>query len=281
MTNGSSLSRRQLLAAIGGVGLLAAAPRVAGALGREPSFTRYTYAQSVEGGPNLRVAWYERYNGALLEESNRFGGRAPLTNSSDSFNESAAAGAFVDVTGPDAVDAGPVLSIPNAHPGDEGLLVIGLRAEEADARAWLRVTASEFAENSLVEPEVSDGDAPTAGDPAVEGGELQDHVDVELWYDTGRLGVGGCNGLRDFSEEAVIGRGTLAAVDVALDGGVPLDFGVVEAACIPEGAQRCLALRWAIDPAVNNVIQSDSARLDIAVAVTACGDTTNPFEGSV
>jgi len=274
MTHGSPLSRRRLLAAIGGVGLLAAAPRVAGALSQDPSFTRYTYAQSVDGGPNLRVAWYERYNGTVIEESNRFGGRAPLTNSSDSFNESAEAGAFVDVTGPDAVPAGPVLAIPNAHPGDEGLLLIGLRAEEADARAWLRVTASEFAENSLVEPERTDGDTST------DDGELQDYVDVELWYDTGRLGVGGCNGLRDITEEAVIGSGTLAAVSDDLDAGVLLDFGIVEAACIPADTQRCLALRWAIDPAVNNVIQSDSARLDIALVVTACDDTTNPFGAS-
>ncbi|MFC7173670.1 hypothetical protein ACFQL0_10580 [Haloplanus litoreus] len=274
MTHGSSLSRRRLLTAIGGVGLLAAAPRVAGRLREDPSFTRYTHAQSADGGPNLRVAWYERYNGTVLEESNRFGDRAPLTNSSAAFNDSAEAGAFVDVTGPDAVPAGPVLDIPNAHPGDEGLLLIGLRAEDADARAWLQVTASEFAENSLVEPERTDGDT------SVDDGELQDYVDVELWYDTGRLGVGGCNGRRDFTEEAVIGSGTLATVGGDLDAGVLLDFGIVEAACIPAGAQRCLAIRWTIDPSVNNVIQSDSARLDIAFAVTACDDTTNPFGAS-
>ena len=135
MTHGSSFTRRQLLTAIGGVGLLAGGARVAGALRREPTFTRYTYAQSVDGGPNLRVAWYERYNGAVLEESNRFSDTAPLTNTSESFNESADAGSFVDVTGPDAVAAGPVLSIPNAHPGDEGLLLIGLRAERAVSAA--------------------------------------------------------------------------------------------------------------------------------------------------
>ena len=272
MTHGSPLSRRQLLAAIGGVGLLAAAPRVAGALREDPSFTRYTYAQSVDGGPNLRVAWYERYNGTVLEESNRFDGRTPLTNSSESFNESADAGAFVDLTGPDAVSTGPVLSIPNAHPGDEGLLLIGLRAEDADARAWLQVTAGEFAENSLVEPERADGD--TTADT----GELQDYVDVELWYDTGRLGIGGCNGLRDFTEEAAVGSGTLATVSANLDTGVLLDFGIVEAACIPAGTQRCLGFRWSIDPAVTNVIQSDSARLDIAFVVTECAETTNPFD---
>ena len=271
MTHGSPLTRRKLLAAIGGVGLLAAGPRVVGAMGHDPAFTRYTYAQST--GPNLRVAWYERYNGTLTEESNRFTDGAPLTNDSDSFNASGDAGRFVDVTGSDAVAAGPVLSIPNAQPGDEGLLLIGLRAEGADARAWLSIEASEFAENSLVEPERA------AGDTTTDAGELQHHVDVECWYDTGRLGVGGCNGRRDFSEEAVVAAGTLAEVSDALAGGVPLTFGLVDDPCIDAETQRCLALRWRIDPSVTNVIQSDSARLDIAFAATACDETTNPFGG--
>lgn len=272
MTHGSPFTRRELLAAIGGVGLLAAGPRVASALRRDPAFTQYTYAQT--SGPDLRVAWYERYNGTLVEESNRFSGGDPLTNSSESFNESGDAGRFVNVTGSDAVAAGPVLSIPNAHPGDEGLLLIGLRAEDAPARVWLSVTAFDFAENSLVEPERADGDT-----DADDVGELQDFVDVECWYDTGRFGVGGCNGDRDFSEEAVVAAGTLAEVSDALTDGVALDFGVVGDACIDAGTQRCLALRWRIDPAVTNVIQSDSARLDIAFAATTCDDTTNPFGG--
>lgn len=270
----SSLSRRELLAGIGAVGLLAAGPRVASALRGEPPFTRYTYAQTTDGGPDLRVAWVERYNGVLLEESNALTGGAPLQNTSESFNESGGAGRFVDRTGPDAVGAGPVVSIPNAHPGDEGLLLVGLRAEDADARVWLSVTASEFAENTLVEPEVVDGDVPGPE------GELQDHVEVELWYDTGRLGIGACNGVRDPTEEAVVPAGTLAEVGASLADGTPLDFGLVERACIPAGSQRCLAFRWRIDPTVTNVVQSDSARLDVAIAATACDDTTNPFGGT-
>mgnify|MGYP006279450613 FL=1 len=276
MTHGSPFTRRELLAAIGGVGLLAAAPRVAGALRPDPGFTQYTYAQT--SGPDLRVAWYERYNGTRLEESNRFTDGGPLTNTSDAFNESGDAGRFVDVTGPNAVTAGPVLSIPNAHPGDEGLLLIGLRAEDADARAWLSITAYDFAENSLTEPERTAGDT-TTDDTATDAGELQHHVDVTCWYDTGRFGVGGCNGSRDFSEEAVVAAGTLAEVSDALSGGVLLDFGLVEGACIDAGTQRCLALRWRIDPSVTNVIQSDSVRLDVAFAATTCDDTTNPFGG--
>ncbi|AZH25394.1 hypothetical protein [Haloplanus aerogenes] len=270
MTHGSPLTRREILAAIGGVGLLAAGPRVAGALGSDPSFTQYTYAQT--SGPDLRVAWYERYNGVLQEESNLFSDGPPLTNSSDAFNQSGDAGRFVDVTGTDAVATGPVLSIPNAQPGDEGLLLIGLRAEDAAARVWLSVSAYDFAENSLVEPERAEGDTDDEG-------ELQDYVDVECWYDTGRLGVGGCNGERDFTEEAVVAAGTLAEVSDALTGGVPLDFGLVGDACIEADTQRCLALRWRIDPAVTNVIQSDSASLDIAFAATTCDDATNPFGG--
>jgi hypothetical protein len=272
MTHGSPLSRRKLLAGIGVAGLLAAGPRLASAVNGEPPFTRYTYAQTAGQGPNLRVAWYERYNGTLSEESNRFAGGTPLENTSDAFNASGDSGRFVDVTGTDAVDAGPVLSIPNAQPGDEGLLLVGLRAEDADARAWLRVTST-FDENGIVEPERTDGDS------SLDRSELQDYVDVELWYDTGRFGVGGCNGLRDVTEEAVVSAGTLDAVTGALADGVLLDFGLVDDVCIPEDSQRCLALRWRIDAGVDNVIQSDSARLDVEFVVTACDDTTNPFGG--
>jgi len=272
MTHGSPLTRREILAAIGGVGLLAAGPRVAGALRRDPSFTQYTYAQSTDGGPDLQVAWYETYNGTLQEESNRFTGGDPLTNASDSFNESGDSGRFVDVTGtdPDTVDPGPVLSIPNALPGDQGLLLVGLRAETAPARAWIGVTYA-AAENGILEPELDDGDDTAEG-------ELQDYVDVELWYDTGRGGLGGCNGVRDFTEEAVVDAGTLAAVGDALAEGVLLDFGVVGDPCIDADSQRCLALRWSVDPEVDNVIQSDSVRFDITVAATTCDDASNPFE---
>jgi len=267
MTNGSSFTRRELLAAIGGVGLLAAAPRVAGALSTDPSFTRYTYAQSTDSGPDLRVAWYERYNGTLLDESNQLSGDAPLTNSSDSFNASGDSGQFVNVTGPDAVQTGPVLSIPNAHPGDDGLLLVGLRAENAPARAWLRVTA-EYAENGRVEPEIAAGDDDDEG-------ELQDYVTTEFWYDTGPFG--GCNGSRSLTEAAVVPAGTLADVAGSLEAGVGLDFGIAGRACIPEDEQRCLALRWHIDPDVGNVIQSDSVVLDAEFVATTCDDTSNPF----
>lgn len=261
-----------MLAAIGGVGLLAAGPRVVGALRRDPSFTQYTYAQSTDGGPDLRVAWYETYNGTLQEESNRFTGGDPLTNTSDSFNRSGDAGRFVDLTGmdPDTVDPGPVLAIPNALPGDEGLLLIGLRAEHAPARAWLGVSYT-TAENGILEPERADADDTAEG-------ELQDYVDVELWYDTGRGGLGGCNGVRDLSEEAVVGAGALAEVGDALADGTLLDFGVLGDPCIDAGSQRCLALRWSVDPDVNNVIQGDSVQFDITVAATTCDDTSNPFE---
>ncbi|MFB6108864.1 MAG: hypothetical protein ABEJ82_08505 [Haloplanus sp.] len=275
MTRDSTISRRDILASIGAVGLLAGGPRVARALRGEPPFTRYTYAQTTESGPDLRVAWYERYNGVVVEESNALTGGPALDNTSDSFNDSGDAGRFVDRTGPDAVDAGPVLSIPNAQPGDDGLLVVGLRAEDADARVWLAVTASEFAENGVNEPESKDDDTT----PDV--GELQEYVEVEWWYDTGRLGVGACNGVRDPTEEAVVPAGTLVEVSDALAGGTLLDFGLVESVCIPAGSQRCLALRWRIDPSVTNVIQSDSARLDIAFAATTCDDDANPFEGAL
>jgi len=270
MTYGSPLTRRKLLAAIGGVGLLAVGPRVVGALGHDPAFTQYTYAQST--GPTLRVAWYERYNGTLAEESNRFTDGAPLTNDSDSFNASGDDGRFVDVTGPDAVAAGPVLSIPNAQPGDGGLLLIGLRADGADARAWLSIEAYEFAENSLTEPERTEGDGTTDG-TATDAGELQDYVDVECWYDTGRLGVGSCNGRRDFSEEAFVASGTLAEVSDALSGGVPLTFGLVGERAADIDYNGPASYRTNFLDSVWNLTPEEAAEIDSTLADRIEGDS--------
>ena len=76
----------------------------------------------------------------------------------------------------------------------------------------------------------------------------------------------------------MIGSDTLEAVSDDLEDGTLLDFGIVESACIPADTQRCLGLHWSIDPAVSNVIQSDSARLDVRFVATECTETTNPFQ---
>ncbi|MFC6989070.1 hypothetical protein ACFQJD_10785 [Haloplanus sp. GCM10025708] len=206
------LSRRTLLAGLGTVGLVATGPGVVRALRGQPPYANYTYAQTTEDGPDLRVAWYETYNGEYREDSNRFTDGEKLENTSDSFNESATAERFVDRTGPNQVDAPPVVDLPNVHPGDSGTLVLGLLAENADARVWLRLAAAEFRENRLTEPEIVDADTTddvfgSDGSLVTGGGELQEYVDVRLWYDTGVLDTGmvvGCNGVYDAAVESLV-----------------------------------------------------------------------------
>lgn len=293
------LSRRTLLAGLGAVGLVATGPGVVRALQGHPPYTNYTYAQTTEGGPDLRVAWYETYNGEYQEDSNRFTDGAPqLQNTSDAFNDSATAGRFVDTTGPNQVDAPPVVTLPNVHPGDRGTLVLGLLAENAEARVWLRTAASEFRENNLTEPELVDGDTSVDvfdvdGTLESGGGELQDYVDVRLWYDTGILDTGvavGCNGVYDPLVESLVSlpatsplpvaNGTLAELSNAMDEGVELGFGFLENGCLPVGRERCLGFEWRVDPDVGNLIQTDSVTFTLEFAVTTCDDTTNPFGGS-
>ena len=277
MTDKSQITRRTALASLGAVGLAAVGPRVVRGLRGEPPFTRYTFAQSA--GPDLRIVWYELYNGEYQEDSNRFTSGPPLSNTSESFNDSAKAGRFVDTTADaegKAVNAGPVISLSNVLPGDEGVLVIGLLAEDADARVWFRVSLDETAENGLYEPERVDGDT-TETD-----GELQDALDVRLWYDNGMFG--GCNGQLDASEAFVTGLSTLgdadgrlAAVADGTEDGLVLDFGPLDSGCLPTGVERCVSFAWAIDPAVDNTAQTDSVAFDVEFATVACDDDTNPF----
>jgi hypothetical protein len=281
MTHDSTLTRRQVLAGLGAVGLVASGPHVVRGARGDPPFTRYTLAGSTDG-PDLRIAWYELYNGQKQEDSNRFTAGGPLDNTEASFNESAEAGRFVDTTSDvegEAVTAGPVISLGNVVPGDTGALVVGLLAEGDDASVWMRLDVREYAENTHVEPERVDGDlTPNTG-------ELQDELDVKVWYDNGSLT--GCNGRVDGVESFVTApsnlgdaNGSFADVAAALSDGVRLDFGLIDDGCIPAGRERCVSFAWEIPADTGNAIQTDGIDFDVEFAVVACDDdVANPFEG--
>ena len=278
------ITRRQVLAGLGAVGLVAAGPRLVRAARGEPTFTRYTLAQSTNGGPDLRIAWYETYNGVYQEDSNRFTSGPGLQPTNESFNDSAQAGRFVNTvnaTNPeDVVDPGAVIGLDNVLPGDEGVVVIGLLAENADARVWFKLDLLDTPENGLYEPEIAAGENPV--DDGV--GELQDAIDVELWYDNGL--ASGCDGVKSGSEEFVSGLSTLGSLDgtlaqVATDtvDGVELDFDLLGTGCLPAGVERCVAFRWSFpDGPENNQSQSDGVSFTLRFATVACSNTeTEPF----
>jgi hypothetical protein len=285
MRQDPTLTRRQILAGLGAVGVVAGVPRAARALRGDPPFTAYTVAQT--DGPDLRVAWYEydTTDGSRIEDSARYTPGATLEATNESFAGAAAAGEFVDRTGPDAVDAGPAIRFGNVLPGDGGALVIGLLTD-ADARIWLRLSAppdadgrartlaETYLENGVNEPERVAGDTDPEGD-------LQDALGVRLWYDNGL--TGGCDGRVGLGESFVSrassldADGTFGEVAPGLADGVALDFGLLDGACLPAGTQRCLSLRWALPAETGNEVQGDSLAFDLRFRATACDDDRNPF----
>lgn len=234
-------SRRRLLAVIGTAGLGA----FAGGMGltrqftsAPPPYTHSTYAASNEDGPQLRVAWYSTYNGAVtnIEPSNGTtwtAGDAPATAYAESY---------------EANVYGPLVSEENVLPGDSGGISIGLVPEEMDARIQLLVTGSDPERN------VS--------------GRLSEIIDVTLWYDTGIFGIGGCTGSTEPPGEGAI---TLSLAEFGQrygpDSGEPL----LLRDCLPEGDRLCLGFAWRIDESVANEYQDEPAGFGLSFRAEQCG----------
>lgn len=256
-------TRRQLLAGIGG-GTLAAGG-IAAARPADPTFTKYTYAAPDTDDGRVRVAWYERYNGAFLEHQN---GTDEVT--------------LVDALDPSTTPeyvveaSGPVISLTNAVPGDSGVLVVGLEVADDEGAepldVYVRATLTEDAENGVNEPELVAGD-----DTSSDKGELGAATEVVLWRDD--VPGGGCNGefepMAGFGETA-IANGSMASAfsgPLATDGELAVD-------CLSVGSTRCVSLSWRIPFDTSNVVQTDSVGFDLEFGGVACG-TESPFAQEV
>jgi hypothetical protein len=276
------LSRRQILAGVGTVGLVTAGAGLGRGLRGDPPYTHYTYAQEQDGGPDLLVAWYETRDGEAVSPPDSSSADLQPTNAS--FEAAAANDAFVDELGLVLDERGPVVDVANALPGDSGTLVVGLTVADDPGAVWFRPRVPSvlpdgtpnFTENGRTEPEVK------AGDESDDRGELQDALELTVWYDTGVLnsGVGGaCNGEPDPGEQ-VLASGTLTEVVDRLAGGVRLQTGLF-GSCLESDRPRCLGVRWAIPGGAGNEIQSDAVGLDLQFVATACEpEPTNPFGGA-
>ena len=265
-TTMTNLTRRSVLTALGGVGLgTVAGSRLAA--GRRQPFSRYTLAQSTEGTGSLRVSWYERHNGEPIEGSGGADAGAEATLDPE--------------TPPTYVEGAPgaVVSFDGAMPGDDGTLVVGLQAVDADLNVWLRPRVTRDAENGQNEPELLAEGADTDGD-----GELDSLTEVTYWLDNGVV-FGSCDGQRGLLEprlETAAGTdaaGTFRAVTDDFGDGVrlPFDGGDGCPDALPAGGNRCVGFRWAIPESVGNEIQSDELSFDLEFVATACGDDANPF----
>lgn len=261
-------TRRQLLAGLGAgsLGLGLGFGWTSLATGR-PQFRHYTYAAT--DGPDargVRVAWYERYNGVFQEAQ-----------------AGAADPGLADATDPDTLPAytdagGPVLTVGNVLPGDEGSLVVGLEVSDGEEPAaepldiWLQTRLTSDAENGTNGPERAAGDTTPDGD-------LDEELLVELWRDGAPLGS--CNGRKDFTEQ--LEGPIVARSPVRVGLGPASDVGDGDGQrlfrAVAPGESRCVALSWQFpESSATNRSQGDSVGFDLVFAGTSA--SASPFGGS-
>lgn len=243
-------SRRAVLAGLGSTAVVAG-----GASLLADDAVAYT-SRARSGGPlDLEVAWRETYNGEVVESNPPGTGNPP---------------------------AGPVVTPSNVQPGDEGSLAVGLGyrddapADGRSAQVWLALRLGASREHGITEPEAR------AGDDTLGTGELQEHLRVAVWYDSGLAGFGACDGSRGIGD-GTIADGSLADVGTALADGVRLDpsSGAEGSGCLQPGDWACLGLRWRLDGDVGNVVQGDSVGFDLPIFARPCDAavTASPFAG--
>lgn len=241
------LTRRRLLGTATAGGLLyASASLVTQVSATAPTHTHYTYAQTDADGtdsggtdPSLQIAWRQEYNGEIVHESP---GNA-AHNETDNWS-----GSPIEV----AEGTSPTIDESNLLPGDEGWLHVGLspdidEADETDeVAAWFR-------------PRLTNE------------GRLADVIEVELWYDTGISGIGGCDGENGIGDES-IGSGSLRGVftDNTLLNGVRL-------ACLGADERLCLGFTWHLPETVGNDYQGAGVSFALDFGLTYCADETSPF----
>lgn len=233
------LTRREALAGVGAVGFVTLGAASGRSTGSWNEYSDYTYAQSDSTSSwDLLVGWRRTENGTVV-------GSSP-TDSED------------DV----ASDGIRLVDIDNTLPGDTGTASVGLQLDDPEetvpegVRVWLQVV-----------PDIDDSDPASVA--------LAERVSLDLRYDTGLLGIGGCGGadgnFMNYGEQ--IESGTLAELDgSALADGIELDGG-----CLTTGERRCLIFTWEFDADGGNAGQGGSVDFDLSFAADECGNEGNPF----
>ncbi|WP_049985513.1 hypothetical protein [Halobellus rufus] len=257
-----TLTRRELLTGIGG-----GAVAIGGFSTRRgsPRFSQYTYAAPDDDTDDrrLRIAWYERYNGATVQN------HAGTSDGLDATLDPDSGPAYVDEATHVTDVTGPVLSVGNVLPGDAGTLVVGLEvvddggAEPLDV--WFRASVTADDENGVNGPERA------AGDTTPNDGELDEVALVEMWRDGSPLGS--CNGVKEFDEslESPLIAPTPFAEAFAPTADAGDDEGLLAFDCLSPGSLRCVALRWEIPETAGNRAQGDSLGFEFSFAGVACG----------
>lgn len=140
----------------------------------------------------------------------------------------------------------PPVSLTDVAPGDGGDVDLALSLSGTPARLWVRGDATDFDEGGVLETERTDGDD---GPP----GELQEYVQVRLWYDADGDGD---------ADERTVYEGSLAGLD-AVSAWTPLTDD-----CVAPGTHT-VRFRWELPTDAPNRIQTDSASFSLGVAADA------------
>jgi hypothetical protein len=156
--------------------------------------------------------------------------------------------------GDDPVTASiPPVSVENVEPGDDGTVDLSLTLSGSPARLWVRGDVTAVDEGGTTEAERSAGDTDGPG-------ELQDYVQVQVWYDADGDGTAD-------ADEPVVYEGTLAGLGAAGDddGWIPLTT-----TCSAPGTHAA-TLRWTLPFDAPNTVQTDGVSFSLGVAADTSG----------
>lgn len=238
------LTRRSVLTSVGAVGV--GAYGFTRFRGTSPSdndvrYTNYTFAGTE--GPRILIGWYSTYNGDL---------RSGAPTDGDEWRHEATDEYVDDV---DAVLGDtPAVDVDNVLPGDSGTLSVGLFVEPDS-------------ESTQIGMRLED-----------DGGALSEAINVQVWYDTGIFGIGGCEGAENGTPTDVITpEGATVADPGELADGIELNPGIFNNGTIDPGDRVCIALAWQLPIGTANSFQQTSGGFDLTF--TADNSGSNSFGG--
>jgi predicted ribosomally synthesized peptide with SipW-like signal peptide len=266
------LSRRRVLAGLGGVGLASAGA----GLGTSAYFNdSESFEDNVitAGTLDLLVGYYSYWDQGTA-------GSGSVDGTKD--GSGTVSGKLTDV-----------------KPGDNGLLAFCPRIQENPAYLWLcgEVTAND--ENGYTEPEPETADAGDVNDPGDPdgAGELAESIELTVSYCDLVDEVGEDFSPDDVDSSTEVWTGTFAEFMTAIQNGIPLDGSgaTADGGFLAPGDQACfdgtgdadvdnpcLCLDWEVPTDVGNEIQGDSLAYDLEFHALQCrhnDGTENPCAG--
>ncbi|WP_336036684.1 SipW-dependent-type signal peptide-containing protein [Halobacterium yunchengense] len=290
------LTRRRVLAGLGGVGLASAAAGLGTSayLNDTESFE----GNSITAGTlDLKVDWQQTYTGPdgrvpvnaypdhdddgwqSTSDTNEYAPGEPLTlecsqlESGSELDEDVFESPERSTPGP-ITDQDHLVDLGDVKPGDEGEVTFSLHLCDNPGFVWMTLNNIEEGPGDTPEPE-----------PTPDEGELAENLYVEIWYDTD------CDNEFDDDEAIILGDGdgvhtddvTLAQARSELqnaDGLIPLSNGGINGWNIPAGAvsrncfdgdkQYCIGVHWWVPDEVGNVIQGDTLSFDLGFYTEQC-----------